>query len=118
MSVAIAYYTLNNFNVSIPLTDNQSYDFLIEKDNVIFKVQVKTSSYKTSYGIYNVGLKTCGGNKSGSSMKYLDKSKIDYLFIMCDNSDCYNIPASDITSSGGTLNMGKHMQKFKIKLFQ
>lgn len=114
MSVAIAYYTVSGYNVSIPLTDNQKYDFIIEKENMLFKVQVKTSSYKTRYGVYNVGLKTCGGNKSGNTLKYLDKTKIDFLFVLCDDGSCYNIPSHEITSSGGTLNMGKLMNKFKV----
>lgn len=34
MSVAIAYYGSNGYTVSLPLSDTQWYDLIIEKDGV------------------------------------------------------------------------------------
>jgi len=116
MGVAIAYYSVNNYTVSIPLTDSQSYDFIIEKEGILYKVQVKTSSFKTKYGIYNVALKTCGGNQSSYNVKCLDKTKIDYLFVMCSDGVCYNIPASAIAGKGNSINMGKNVEEYRVKI--
>lgn len=65
MCYAIAYYSRLGWTVSIPITDSQDYDLLVENtDNNILKVQVqvKTSRYLTEGGTYQVSLKTCGGN--------------------------------------------------------
>lgn len=75
---AIAYYSRLGWTVSIPITDSQDYDLLVENtDNNILKVQVKTSRYLTEGGTYQVSLKTCGGNKSGQTIKKMDKNYID-----------------------------------------
>lgn len=58
MCYAIAYYSRLGWTVSIPITDSQDYDLLVENtDNNILKVQVKTSRYLTEGGTYQVSLK-------------------------------------------------------------
>jgi len=63
LGIAIAYYSSNGYTVSIPLNDTQDYDLIVDKDNVLKKVQVKSTSCKTKYGNYQVALKSCGRNK-------------------------------------------------------
>ena len=41
LGIAIAYYSSNGYTVSIPLNDTQDYDLIVDKDNVLKKVQVK-----------------------------------------------------------------------------
>ena len=54
------------WTVSIPITDSQDYDLLVENtDNNILKVKLKPVDNLTEGGTYQVSLKTCGGNKSG-----------------------------------------------------
>ena len=44
LGIAIAYYSSNGYTVSIPLNDTQDYDLIVDKSNVLKKVQVKTTS--------------------------------------------------------------------------
>ena len=43
LGIAIAYYTANGYIVSVPLNDTQDYDLIVDKNNKIFKVQVKAT---------------------------------------------------------------------------
>ena len=40
---AIAYFTKEEYTISLPLNDCQWYDLIIEKDNIFQTVQVKYS---------------------------------------------------------------------------
>jgi HJR/Mrr/RecB family endonuclease len=46
---AIAWFTRNSYTVSLPLTDSQDYDLIVDKDNVLYRVQVKTTSNKNNF---------------------------------------------------------------------
>jgi hypothetical protein len=117
MCYAIAYYSRLGWTVSIPITDSQDYDLLVENtDNNILKVQVKTSRYLTEGGTYQVSLKTCGGNKSGQTIKKMDKNYIDLVFVLVDDGSCYSIPTEKIESSG-SMNLGDKYSEFKVFLF-
>ncbi len=117
MCYAIAYYSRLGWTVSIPITDSQDYDLLVENtDNNILKVQVKTSRYLTEGGTYQVSLKTCGGNKSGQTIKKMDKNYIDLVFVLVDDGSCYSIPTERIESSG-SMNLGDKYSEFKVSLF-
>lgn len=118
MCYAIAYYSRLGWTVSIPITDSQDYDLLVENtDNNILKVQVKTSRYLTEGGTYQVSLKTCGGNKSGQTIKKMDKNYIDLVFVLVDDGSCYSIPTEKIESSG-SMNLGDKYSEFKVSLFK
>lgn len=117
MCYAIAYYSRLGWTVSIPITDSQDYDLLVENtDNNILKVQVKTSRYLTEGGTYQVSLKTCGGNKSGQTIKKMDKNYIDLVFVLVDDGSCYSIPTEKIESSE-SMNLGDKYSEFKVSLF-
>lgn len=63
LEIAIAYFSTNGYVVSIPLNDTQDYDLVIEKEGDYYRVQVKATSCKTKFDIYQVALKSCGGTK-------------------------------------------------------
>ena len=85
VGVAIAYYTKLGNTVSIPITDSQDYDLIIENDKGLQKVQVKT----TKSG--NVGLRVLGGN-AGTVQKFGTDVIYDILFAVCDDGTAYEIP--------------------------
>ena len=91
LGIAIAYYVSNGYTVSIPLNDTQDYDLIVDKDNSIKRVQVKSSGCKTKYGNYQVALKSCGGTK-GKTYKTLIETNIDELFILTEDLSIYIIP--------------------------
>ena len=81
LGIAIAYYSANGYTVSIPLNDTQDYDFIVDKDNILKKIQVKATSCKTKYNKYQVALKSCGGTKGGTYKTVVD-TNIDEVFIV------------------------------------
>lgn len=105
IGAAIAYFTLQGWPVAIPLTDSQEYDLIVEIDNELNKIQVKTSDYRVSSGAYEVSLKTSGGNRSRNYKTAFDGSKVDYLYIYTGDGVSYFIPTS-LLDNKNTINVG------------
>ena len=115
LGVAIAYYSSNGYTVSIPLNDTQDYDLIVDKENKLKKVQVKSTACKTKYGNYQVALKSCGGTK-GRTYKTVIDTNIDELFIFTENLDIYIIPIEEIKNKA-TLNICEKYNKYKINIY-
>lgn len=111
LGIAIAYYSSNGYTVSIPLNDTQDYDLVVDKDNVLKKVQVKSTACKTKYGNYQVALKSCGGTK-GTTYKTVIETKIDELFILTEDLEIYIIPIKEINNKS-TLNICDKYDKYR-----
>lgn len=112
LGIAIAYYASNGYIVSIPLNDTQDYDLIVDKDNLLKKIQVKSSSCKTKYGNYQVALKSCGGTK-GKTYKTVVETDIDEVFILLENLEMYIIPAKEIKNKS-TITMCDRYSKYKV----
>ena len=109
LGIAIAYFSSNGYIVSIPLNDTQDYDLIVDKNNKIEKVQVKSTSCKTKYGVYQVSLKSCGGTK-GKTYKTVINTNIDILFIITDNLDMFKI-SINVIKNKTTLNLCEKYSK-------
>ena len=103
LGIAIGYFSINGYTVSIPLNDTQDYDLIIEKDGKIETVQVKATDCKTKYGVYQVALKSCGGTK-GKTYKTVINTKVDKLVVITKELSIYVIPIKDIKNKS-TLNL-------------
>ncbi len=114
LGIAIAYYSTNGYTVSIPLNDTQDYDLIVDKNNVLKKVQVKATSCKTKYNKYQVALKSCGGTK-GETYKTIIDTKIDEVFIVTDTMEMFIIPIEEIKNKT-TLNLCKKYEKNRVKI--
>ena len=114
LGIAIAYYSAKGYTVSIPLNDTQDYDLIVDKDNKLKRVQVKATSCKTKYGIYQVALKSCGGTK-GKTYKTIIDTKIDEVFIVTDTMEMFIIPIEEIKNKT-TLNLCKKYEKNRVKI--
>ena len=112
LGIAIAYFSSHGYIVSIPLNDTQDYDLIVDKNNVIQKVQVKSTSFRTKYGIYQVSLKSCGGTK-GKTYKTLIETNVDILFIVADNLHTFLIPIN-IIKNKSTLNLCEKYSPFRV----
>lgn len=112
--MVIAYFTTNGYVVSIPLNDTQDYDLVIEKDGDLKTVQVKSTGCKTSNGIYQVALKSCGGTNGGTYKTLID-TKIDFLFVLNEKLEMYLIPKNKI-SNKSTLNLCDKYIEYKVKI--
>lgn len=109
---AIAWFTRNGYTVSIPLTDNQAYDLIVDKDNQIYRVQVKTTKFKKHNHFY-ISLIVKGGNKSCSTAKRFDHDIVELLFIFTNDNEQYLIPTKEINRKQ-TLSLGLTYQKFRV----
>ncbi len=114
LGMAIAYFSTNNYTVSIPLNDTQDYDLVIEKNNVLKTVQVKATGCKRKNGVYQVALKSCGGTK-GKTYKTIIDTNIDYVFILTENKEIYLIPKEEINNRT-TLNLCDKYKKYRIEI--
>ena len=112
LGIAIAYFSMNGYTVSIPLNDTQDYDLIVEKDGKLETIQVKSTDCKTKYGVYQVALKSCGGTK-GDTYKTVIDTNVDYLFVVTKETDMYMIP-KEIISNRSTLNLCDKYKKYKI----
>ena len=96
LSMAINYFTVNAYTVSIPMNDTQGYDLIIEKDGIFKTVQCKAT--QTENG--EISLKSTGGTKGTVYDSVINHSELDYLFAVNKDFDCWLIPVSDIIDKG------------------
>lgn len=115
LAFAIAYYSKEGWTISIPITDSQGYDLIIEDRGHIQRVQVKTTTHKSTYGLYQVALRTNGGNKSSNRSKDFDVEECDILFCLTENGDMYSIPTPYLEVRA-TLSLGDKVKQFKVNM--
>lgn len=112
---AISYFLDMGYNVSIPITDTQRYDLVVEFEGSLARVECKTTDYKSEYGIPVVSVKTCGGNRSGQTIKKISEDEADLLFAYDIGSDsCWVIPVSVIHGMT-SLSLGKKYEDYKAR---
>lgn len=113
MGIAIGYFSIMGYTTSIPLTDSQDYDLVVDIDDKLYKVQVKTTTFKNSNGNYRVNLRVFGGNRSGQTVKHFDNKVVDYLFVVTEDGDKYFIPSNQISTTN-QLTLNHSFDKFKV----
>lgn len=109
---AIAHFVTMGYVVSLPLLDNQDYDVIIDENDVLKKIQIKTSGSKDKNGNYIVQLKSVRANRTRNNIKLFNPDKIDYLFILTGSNEKYLIPTKSITNTCAiTLNEDRKIYK-------
>ena len=111
LGVAIAYFVEAGATVSIPLTDSQDYDLVID-DGSLKRVQVKTTTFKAPSGHFIASLTVKGGNRSGiNKVKLFDSTKVDLVFVLTETNDRYLLPSNIL---GTKVTLGKAYDKYKV----
>lgn len=111
---AIAWFGHHGYRIAIPLADNQEWDLVVEDaEGRLFKVQVKTATHLSPYGVFRVNLKTAGGNQSFHTTKPFDPEDVDLLYVLTDQGDRYVIPTEAI-HVGHQLSLGAKMERYRI----
>lgn len=92
--LAQAKYIELGYKVLEPVNKDGIYDFVIEKDGVFKRVQVKTLTDKGDF--YELRTRSVNTNSSGHTVKLYTKEEID-LFVGVDISskNIFEIPFSD-----------------------
>jgi len=113
LGTAIFHFTNLGQTVSIPLTDSQDYDLVVEINNSLKKVQIKTCSFKRKYFEVNLSIK--GGNRTSiGKIKRFNNKNCDYLFIIIDQSQKYLIPTKNLKAKCNLV-LGPKYQKYLLK---
>jgi len=113
-AAAILYFVQAGYKISKPLFENIPYDLIVDKDGVLCRVQVKSSSSKNKYGNYQIELRTKGGNKSwGGVVKLVDATGCDLLFVYCADSTKFIIPVG-VFDGQGRLSLGKKYLEYRV----
>lgn len=94
LSMAINYFTIQGYTVSLPINDTQWYDLIIEKDNQFFTVQCKATQTEND----SIDLRSTGGTKGFAYDNVLNHSKLDYLFCVNKDLKMWLIPVKNITT--------------------
>ena len=95
LSMAINYFTLQGYTVSLPMNDTQWYDIVIEKDGKFETVQCKATQTKENV----IDFRSTGGTKGKVYDNLLNHSELDYLFCVNKDLDMWLIPVKDITTT-------------------
>jgi len=117
LGAAIGYFSMKGYTVSIPLTDNQEYDLIVDIDGNPNKVQVKTSRLESRNAKgYDVQLRTLGGNRSWSGVsKKFDPNRVDYLFVLTNDGRMYFIPSSSVKGTSSIVVGNQMYTEFEVK---
>ncbi len=95
LSMAINYFTLQGYTVSLPMNDTQWYDIVIEKDGKFETVQCKATQTKED----KIDFRSTGGTKGKVYDNLLNHSELDYLFCVNKDLNMWLIPVKDITTT-------------------
>lgn len=76
-------------------------------------MQVKTTTYRSPYGVYVVSLATRGGNQSFHTSKPFDPTAVEWVYVLTDSQERYLIPTTHIRGRG-TVNLGRRMAGFRV----
>lgn len=114
-SFAISYFVSEGYTVSIPLSDSQSYDLIIEKDGLCKRVQCKTCFKKNKNGKFRVETRTISNTRGKQlRIKQLELKDCDLVFIMDGDGYFYILSSSDITKINYIYT--SKIQEFKVYL--
>jgi hypothetical protein len=117
VAAAIAYLASEGYRIAVPLGESQPWDLVVDRDGEpAQRVQVKTTTRRVpSSGIFAVRLATGGGNQSWNRIaRTFDPAVVEWLFVLTDDRECYFIPADQVRSLY-QLNLGKHMDRFRVE---
>jgi len=113
---AIYFFTNKGYVVSIPITDNQPYDIVVDRGDGLEKVSVKYTSQKSKYGIYICELKSVRPNRNKNVVKKFDERSCDIVFIATSSGEYYLIPSKNIPAKTA-LALGDKVAKYKVSVF-
>lgn len=97
MALAITYFGINGYTVSIPLNDTQWYDLIVEKDGIIQTVQCKFTASKAN----EISLRSTGGTNGAVYDNMLNHS-LDLLFCADKDLNMFVIPVKDLREAGNS----------------
>ena len=86
----ITYLHGLGYDISIPWGDNARYDFVLDIEDKLYKIQCKTSHLREE-GVYTFKCSSTYINSQGNHRVAYDKNQVDF-FCTFINGKCYLIP--------------------------
>lgn len=88
LTMAIAEFTKANFHVSLPIAEHLKYDLIVEKNDILCRVQVRYTSKKG--GVVPIKLASAWSNSKGCHSVKREIDDFDILVCYCPDTDkCY-----------------------------
>ena len=91
LSMAINYFTLHGFTVSLPINDTQWYDLIVEKNGKFLTVQCKATATDNS----SIDLRSSGGT-NGNTYDHVFNHPVHLLFCVDKDLHIWIIPVKDL----------------------
>ena len=85
------------YQVSIPYGDNARYDFILDINNKLYKIQVKSARMEDE-GVYKIDCSRMRVNRNRNIRKHYTNEEVDFFATMI-NGKCYLIPQSEVSDS-------------------
>ena len=114
LALAIAYFVGEGYVVSVPLNDTQPYDLVVDMEDGLKKVSVKTTRTKSKYGVFIVSVCSCGGTNGKCYARVINED-IDILAAVTSEGDIYIIPKAKIRNTK-VMYLGKKYAEYKKTL--
>lgn len=113
-AMAVSYFALRGYTVSIPLSDSQPYDLLVDDGEKILRVQCKTTAKKISPLSWRVELRTISNTRGRElTIRKFSRLSCDILFVVTGDGDCYSFPAEKFDGKG-LLTLNHKMDPWKV----
>lgn len=84
----------NNFVISKPILDNARYDLLLDYNNKIYRIQIKTSRWSTKNETIVFNCKSVHSISNGNKIMKYNPNEIDYFMTEWENK-FYLIPCKE-----------------------
>lgn len=111
---AIAYFAYEGYNISVPISDVQRYDLIVEKNGTLSRVEVKSSRFQSNNISYQVSLRTRGGNRSWTGKTVsLSSTDCELVFIGCDDGSQYLFPIT-LLEGRATINLPGKYKEYQV----
>ena len=102
------------YGVWVPFGHSPDCDLLGQRDNKLFRIQVKTSTC-WQRNRWVVATCTRGGNRSwNGTIKRLEESRFDYLFVVVGDGRCWFIPSAEVDGRSGISLGGPKYSEFEV----
>ena len=95
LTMAINYFTIQGYTVSLPINDTQWYDLIVEKDGIFKTVQCKATATEDSSIDFR-----CTGGTGGKVYDHTFNHPIDIIFCVNKDLNAWVIPMKDLIDSG------------------
>jgi hypothetical protein len=113
---AMEWFASKGAKVAIPVFHSPHVDLYADFGPHLFRVQVKTSTHQNQQGRWQVGISTRGGNQSWTGVvKYLDRTKCDFLFVHVGDGRRWLIPTYALGATSGLNLGGQKYEAFEVE---